>query len=158
MRVFTVKAEQYMIPILKLVATSVREGLNGGLVEIVVQRVSKTREQEKKYHSMIGDIAKQVDLYGRKHKTEDWKALLVREFEIEMQQAGTPLSHPGRTIVSRDGTELITVRPSTKDFRKSEAAQFIEYLYSEGIDMGVRFTEKSLEYLEEAQRYLGRAA
>ena len=62
---------------------------------------------------------------------------------------GEPLTHPGKTVISLDGQRKVTVRPSTKKFRKKEASDFIEFLYATGIEYGARFTDKSLNYYEE---------
>lgn len=123
----------------------VRHGIQAGPVVITLARESKNRQQEKKYHALIGDIAKQITFYGNKrYSTDTWKALLVEQFDQEMKQMGTPLSKPGRLITSLDGQRTITVRPSTTDFKKHEAAAFIEYLYAQGCEMGVQWGEPAL--------------
>ena len=64
------------------------KGLKSGAPVIVtLGRDGTTDLQEKCYHAMIGDIAKQVDLdYDR----DTWKALLVSSFATEKQQMGLP--------------------------------------------------------------------
>jgi hypothetical protein len=68
---------------------------------------------------------------------------------------GEPLSHPGQLITSMDGQRTITVRPSTTKFRKAEASEFIEFLYQQGSEMGVNWSEPALaiyaEYREAQQ-------
>ncbi len=121
-------------------------------IVVIVQEWSKSRDQEKKYHAMIGDIARQVCFYGKKrHKQEIWKALLVEQFAREKEEMGEPLRHPGETIMSLDGKRNITVRPSTKQFLMAEAAEFIEYLYMQGTDMGVRWSEPALKAYQSYQ-------
>jgi hypothetical protein len=123
----------------------VRHGIQAGPVVITLARESKNRQQEKKYHALINDIAKQITFFGTKrYRPEIWKALLVEQFDQEMKAMGTPLSKPGRLITSLDGQRTITVRPSTTDFRKHEAAAFIEYLYAQGCEMGVQWGEPAL--------------
>jgi len=134
----------------------VKHGIQGGPVVITLSRESKNRMQEKKYHALINDIAKQITFFGTKRYTpEVWKALLVEQFDQEMKAMGTPLRKPGRLITSLDGQRTITVRPSTKDFLKHEAAAFIEYLHAQGVEMGVEWSEPALavyaEYREAAE-------
>ena len=74
---------------------------------------------------------------------------LVDEFRRVREEMGEPLTHPGKTVISLDGQRKVTVRPSTKKFRKKEASDFIEFLYATGIEYGARFTDKSLNYYEE---------
>lgn len=134
----------------------VKHGIKAGPVVITLSRESKNRLQEKKYHALINDIARQITFYGNKrYAPEVWKAKLVEQFDYEMKQMGTPLRKPGRVIPSLDGMRTITVRPSTTGFLKHEAAAFIEYLYAQGVEMGVEWSEPALavyaEYREAAE-------
>jgi hypothetical protein len=128
---------------------SVKAALIGGAVEIIIQRPSKSREQEKKYHAMIGDIARTVEIGGRHYDTEVWKARLLDEFSREMARQGTPLDHPGRIVMSLDGQRCITVRPSSAKLRKRESSDFIEFLFATGTDLGATFSDPSLRYYQE---------
>lgn len=136
-------------PLMTAVFETVSAALIGGPVEIEIKRPCKSREQEARYHAMIGDIAATVTIDGRKYDRETWKALLVEDFAEDMRRQGTPLSHPGRVIPSLDGTRVVTIRPSSRRFRKSEAAEFIEYLYATGTELGARFSDPALRYYEE---------
>lgn len=92
----------------------------------------KKREQEEKYHAMIGDIAAQVEYAGRKWSADDMKRLLVDEFAEEMRQAGTPLHHDSRVVPSFDGRRIVQLGIQTREFRVKEASDFIEYLFAFG--------------------------
>ena len=156
MKQITIKTEDQQRPVMLRVWQLVTEMIKGGPVVITLSRESKNRLQEKKYHALINDIAKQITFYGNKrYAPEVWKAKLVEQFDHEMKQMGTPLRKPGRVIPSLDGMRTITVRPSTTGFLKHEAAAFIEYLYAQGCDMGVEWSEPALavyaEYREAAE-------
>lgn len=129
--------------------SAVRNALSGGPVCIEVKRPSKTRDQEKKYHAMIRDIARSATFGGRQFSVEEAKAVLVDAFEAEMQANGTPIRRPSRVIPSLDGRRVVTIRPSTRDFLKSEAGDFVEFLYSVGVEYGARFSEPSLKAYED---------
>ena len=105
----------------------------------------KKREQEEKYHAMIGDIAKQIEHLGRKWDADDMKRLLVDDFSEEMRLAGTPLHHDGRVTPSLDGRRIVQLGIQTRDFYVKEAAQFIEYLYAQGSQYGVVWSERVRE-------------
>lgn len=136
-----------------LVWQLVNRGIEGGPVTVALGRASKSRDQERKYHAMIRDIAKQVTFFGRRrYDPEVWKALLVDHFEQEKLAMGEPLTHPGQLITSMDGRRTITVRPSTTKFRKAEAAEFIEFLYQQGTEMGVQWSDPALAVYEEYRR------
>jgi hypothetical protein len=115
-------------------AKAVQAAPHGYMVQI--SEPTKKREQEEKYHAMVGDIAKQCEHIGRKWDLDDMKRLLVDEFAEEMRLAGTPLHHD-----SLDGQRIVQLGIQTREFRVKEAAQFIEYLYAFGADRGVRWTE-----------------
>lgn len=140
---------------------------SGKRIEVVIREWSKSRDQEKKYHAMLRDFSRQIKfeysvdedngkvvrLRGRNKKktysTEVWKALLVDKFAQEKKAMGEPLRHPGQTIISLDGMREITVRPSTKQFLMSEAGDFIEFLYAEGTEMGIRWSEPAMRAYNE---------
>jgi hypothetical protein len=114
-------------------------------IVVEIRRYKRSREQEKKFHAMLQDFAKQITFYGnKKHKLEIWKALFVEQFAKEKELLGEPLRHQGQTITSLDGLRTITVRPSTTQFLVAEAADFIEYLYQQGAEMGVNFSDRAL--------------
>ena len=103
----------------------------------------KKREQEEKYHAMIGDIAKQCTFMGQRWDSEDWKRFLVDAFAKVMRDAGTPLHHDGRVVPSLDGQRVVQLGIQTRNFYVKEAAEFIEYLYAYGADNNVQWTEQA---------------
>lgn len=125
----------------------VNEMLDGGGVLVEIKRFSRSRDQEKKYHAMIRDIARQVKFDGRKtFSTDVWKARLVEQFAQDRADMGEPLNHPGQTVMSLDSQRIISVRPSTTQFTVQEGRDFIEHLYSEGAEMGVVWSEPVMEF------------
>ncbi|MET4160501.1 hypothetical protein ABIE61_000315 [Marinobacterium sp. MBR-111] len=136
-----------MMRVWELVNQAVRAG---GSVAVTIGKPNKSRDQERKYHAMIGDIAKQVTFYGTKrHSAEVWKALLVEMFERERQAMGEPLRKPGRLVPSLDGERMVSLRPSTRDFSVQEGRDFIEFLYAQGVEMGVDWSEPALRVYEQ---------
>lgn len=124
----------------------VSKALQAGPVLVSLGRQSKSREQEKKYHAMIRDIHLSA---FRGNSFEGVKALMVAEFAEEMKAHGQALTHPGETVYSHRLKEWVTVRPSTRKFRKAEASAFIEFLYALGCEQGVHWSEKSIEIYTE---------
>ena len=119
-------------------ARAVQSAPAGFVVQI--SEPTKKREQEEKYHAMIGDIAKQCEFMGGKLDADDWKRLLVDMFAKVMRDLGTPLHHDGRVIPSLDYERVVQLGIQTRYFWVREAADFIEYLFSFGAENGVRFT------------------
>lgn len=113
---------------------------------------AKSRDQEEKYHAMIGDIAKQVRIYGREWDREDLKRLLVDQFMRDMKEAGTPLSKQGAVVPSLDGTGVVQLGIQTRRFLKKEAIAFIDWLYAFGAENDVQWTEPVPQGYEELAR------
>lgn len=103
----------------------------------------KSRDQEEKYHAMIADIGRQVDLNGQRWGVEDAKRLLVDAFARVMAASGTPLKQSSRIVPSLDGSGFVQLGIQTRSFRVAEASEFIEYLYAFGSEHNVRWSEKS---------------
>ena len=99
-----------------------------------IKLVSKTREQEEKYHAMIGDISKQAQHLGAKWSAEDWKRLLVDQYLREVENI------QGKIVPNLDGSGIVQLGFQTRNFTKEMASEFVEWLYSwaanNGIDLG----------------------
>lgn len=108
------------------------------LVTIELFADPKSREQEKKYHAMIGDIAAQFPTWqGIKVDAEDWKRLLVDIFCKQMAILGTPVKQAGRIVPSLDGGGIVQLGVQTRRFTREEGSHFIEFLYMYGAEQGV---------------------
>ena len=96
-----------------------------------IKLVSKTREQEEKYHAMIGDIAKQAQHMGAKWSAEDWKRLLVDQYLREVENI------QGKVVPNLDGSGIVQLGFQTRNFTKEMANEFIEWLYSWAANNGI---------------------
>ncbi len=92
---------------------------------------SKSREQEEKYHAMIGDIAKQAQHMGAKWSAEDWKRLLVDQYLREVENI------QGKVIPNLDGSGIVQLGYQTRKFTKEQASEFVEWLYSWAANNGI---------------------
>tara|TARA_R110000765_G_scaffold195825_2_gene301279 strand:+ start:376 stop:846 length:471 start_codon:yes stop_codon:yes gene_type:complete len=142
---YRASSEKDLSELLPIITQRARKGLEGGPMDVVLRRPSKNRLQEEKYHAMIGDIHHQC---FRANTPEGVKAVLVNQFALEMEEQGTPLANPGEKVWDWKSEVAVYVRPSTTKFRKYEAAQFIEFLYATGVDLGVSWSEKALKAYE----------
>jgi hypothetical protein len=147
-RLFTIKDNADKRSIMTACWDLVSKALLSGALDITVASASKTRAQEAKYHCMFTDIARQVyhkNPYDpnmrHKYGPAETKTGLVHMFEKEMAEAGTPLSKPGRTMLSFDGKDIIQIRPSTTGFLVKEAAEFIEFLFAYGATENVSWSD-----------------
>ena len=116
----------------------------GKRMMLVLSEPSKSREQEERYHAMIGDIAKQSTIHGKTISAESWKRLLVDAFKhdtkddpdlrSEWEKFGTMQLMPA---LNHDG--FVAVGEQTRAFSVKLASNFIEWLYAYGTETGVRF-------------------
>lgn len=104
---------------------------SGKHLTMEIKLVSKTREQEEKYHAMIGDIAKQAQHMGAKWSADDWKRLLVDQFARDSLMYGSPI------IPNLDGTGIVQLGVQTRNFTKEQASEFVEWLYAWAANNGI---------------------
>ena len=103
----------------------------GKKLTLEIKDASKSREQEEKYHAIIGDIAKQAQHMGAKWDAEDWKRLLVDKFLRETGFKNSPI------IPNLDGTGIVQLGFQTRNFSKEHASEFVEFLQAWAADNGV---------------------
>ena len=112
----------------------VKEALAAGKkLTLEIKDASKSREQEKLYHELIGQIAKQAQHLGAKWSAEDFKRLLVDQFAREIGLTG------GKIIPNLDGTGILQLGIQTRNFTQEQGSQFIEWLYAWGATNGITF-------------------
>lgn len=131
---------------LRWVEHVISKALEGGDVLLTLGRVSKSRQQEEKYHAMIEEIRLQC---FRGYSKDAMKAALINQFALEKERQGEPLRHPGEQAWDWVNQVRVYVRPSSKKFIKQEAADFIEFLYATGSEYDVQWSEKALAVYDE---------
>jgi hypothetical protein len=102
-------------------------------VHLMIADPVKSREQEEKYHAIIGEIANAKTLYGKCLPAESWKRLLIDAFKHETQHDAElaqewakfgnvellpAMNHPGFVIVGEQ----------SRKFTVKLAAAFISWL------------------------------
>jgi hypothetical protein len=127
----------------------VQQAPDGYVVE--VKEPKKSRDQEEHYHAQIGDIAKQIDFFGKRWHRDDVKRILVDAFAKAMRDLGTPLHHDGRVVPSLDGERVVQLGIQTSNFRGREASDFIEFLYAWGTENGIMWSGHTKEQHHAAQ-------
>jgi len=112
----------------------VKDNLRAGkLLQLEIKPQSKSRDQEEKYHAMIGEIATQAQHLGAKWSAEDWKRLLVDLFAKETGLQG------GKIIPSLDGSGIVQLGLQTRNFTKEQAMEFITFLEAWGAEKEIIF-------------------
>jgi len=112
----------------------VKDSLRAGkLLQLEIKPQSKSRDQEEKYHAMIGEIAAQAQHLGAKWDAESWKRFLVYEF---CKQQGLP---QGQIVPSLDGSGIVQLGLQTRNFTKEQAMEFITFLEAWGAEKEIIF-------------------
>lgn len=107
----------------------------GRKMTLEIKDASKSREQEEKYHAIIGDIAKQAQHMGAKWDAESWKRLLVWQFCKEKQ------IDAGKIVPSLDMTGVVQLGQQTRKFTKEQASEFVDFLTAWCADNGVTLND-----------------
>jgi hypothetical protein len=112
----------------------IKQALDAGRPLIMdIQQAPKSREQEEKYHAMIGEIAKQSEHLGAKWDAESWKRLLVDQFMRDSKMGGN------RILPNLDGTGIVQLGSQTRRFSKEQASEFVEWLLAWGAEHGITY-------------------
>ncbi len=108
---------------------------SGNVLTLTIEEPKKSREQEEKYHAMIGEIAKQAQHLGASWTNEEWKRLLVEQFCRDTDRK------PGKVVPSLDGGAIVQLGVQTRNFSKEDGSEFIEWLHAWGSENGITFKE-----------------
>ena len=112
----------------------VKEALaTGKHLTLEIKQVNKSREQEEKYHAMIGEIAKQAQHLGAKWDAESWKRWLVDQFCRDSD------IKTGVVIPNLSGDGIVQLGFQTRKFTKEQASEFVEWLHAWGAEHGVTY-------------------
>ena len=128
--------KQQAVSLLRNLWPKVTEALDAGKELVLeIKAANKSRDQEEKYHAMIGEIAKQAQHLGAKWDSESWKRLLVDQF---CKDNGLKT---GAVIPNLAGDGIVQLGMQTRNFTKEQASEFVEWLHAWGAEHGVTFEQ-----------------
>lgn len=115
--------------------------LAGKDVRIRIDEKKSTRsiDQNAKFHSICGDIAKQKMWAGQWIDTEGWKRLLVDSW------ARTEGKIQGRVVPSLDGQSIVNLGIQTRNMRVADMADLIAFAEAYAIDNEVTLNDSRRE-------------
>lgn len=110
-----------------------------------VEKDTKSRLQEEKYHAMIGDISRQCDLRGQKLDKESWKRLLIDAFKHETKDDPEFVNDWAKfgsvqLLPALNHSGFVMVGAQSRRFSVKLAAGFIEWLLAFGAENDVRWS------------------
>lgn len=103
---------------------------NGTTVEFRAPR--RSLDQNALMWSLLGQIAKQVDWYGQKLSSEDWKDVLTASLRRT------------RVVPGIDAGTFVPLVMRTSQMTKEEISELLELIYAFGAEKDVKFRELEL--------------
>lgn len=100
-----------------------------------ISEESKSREQEEKYHAMIGEIHKAMTEIGSEWSRDDWKRILIDQWAQDEGESGT------KVVPSLDGKRIVQLGLQSRKFTVAQGSSFIEWLHAFGADKGIQFND-----------------
>ena len=114
------------------ICSQINRGLFKGVVEVVLQRPARSLSQNRKMWPMLTDVTKQVNWYGEKLDTDDWKDMFMSSLNKQ------------RAVPGIDGG-FVGLSKRTSKLDKEGFAQLIEVIYAFGSEQNVAWSEPSLQ-------------
>lgn len=135
------QARQVAQQIVLLVEDALRKGLDAAYVSISRESLEpRSSDQNRLMWPLLTDISKQVKHAGQYYSQDQWKDLLTASFEGVTQYAP-----------NLEGTGFVAFGARTSKYNKAKMAEFIEFIYASGAQMGVRFSDKSEQAISEVR-------
>lgn len=99
----------------------------GHRMQVRIEKETRTLEQNARLWAMLTDVSEQVEWYGRKLSTEEWKHVFTAA--IKRQE----------TVPGIDGG-FVVLGQSTSKMTRAEMSELQELIEAFGAEKGVRFT------------------
>lgn len=99
----------------------------------------RSNPQNRLLWRLLSCFADQVVHIDRKYDADTWKCILLRAFGKELQ-----------FVPSLDGRSVVALGYRSSLLTKEEMANFLEFIYSEGVRTGVAFDGESTRELTKA--------
>ena len=110
---------------------------SGRQLTLEIKPPSKSRDQERKYHAILRDIAQQSQHMGSVWDAEDWKRLLVWQYCKEKD------IDAGKVVPSLDMTGVVQLGQQTRKFTKEQASEFVDFLTAWCAEHGVTLNDSN---------------
>ena len=114
------------------ICSLINRGLFKGVVEVILQRPTRTLSQNRKMWPMLTDITKQVNWYDERLDNEDWKDMFMSSLNKQ------------RAVPGIDGG-FVGLNRRTSKLDKEGFSQLIEVIYAFGSERNVAWSERALQ-------------
>lgn len=122
-------------------------------LEMRIVAPDKSRDQEEKYHAMLGDIAKQCQHLNMRLDLDTWKRLCIDQFKRDTLKEPVCCAqywarHQLSVMPSLDGSAVIMLGEQSRRFPKGVATVFIEWLHAFGGEREVVWSDPTVVPVE----------
>jgi hypothetical protein len=101
---------------------------------VQIKEMTRNDEQNKKFHAMCGDVAKQAKYAGRELTAHQWKVLFISGHSIA--------TGAGADMVPGLENEFVNIRESSAQMGVRRMASLIEYVQAWCVMNGVRLCDQ----------------
>jgi len=116
----------------KMLWTDIKHNLQNGVeLEVEVRKPKRSTPQNRRMWAMLGEIARQVDWYGQKLDSEDWKHVFTSALKKQ------------RAVPGIDGGFCV-LGTSTSDMTVEEMGELMELMEAFGATHNVEFSDAAL--------------
>lgn len=127
-----VESESQISGAVSWVVRCLQAGLSGGAVVLSADREARSLDQNAKLWALLADVSAQVDWYGEKLTTDDWKQVFSASWKKQ------------KAVPGIDGG-FVVCGVSTSKLNKKDFSELIEIIYAFGAEHGVQWSEPSLQ-------------
>ena len=135
---YTIESADRIFPVLSEIGQRCAKGLEGGPVQITLGRPNEKRstDQNRLLWPLLTDLSNQIEWFGEKLTPDQWKDLVTAAFR---QQKTVPGLNGG----------VVAFGLRTSKMKKAEFSELIEFIFAEGTERGVKFTDPALRVYDE---------
>jgi hypothetical protein len=128
---FVIEETAGVYGVLTKVGEILYEAVQGGTIEIIIRRPTRTFLQNRKLWPMLSEVSKQVEWYGYTLTSEEWKIVLTASLKRQ------------KIVPAIDGG-FVALGLSTRGLSKKDFSDLIELIYAFGAEQGVVWGGKAL--------------
>jgi hypothetical protein len=107
---------------------------------VAIGQPVKTRDQEAKFHAMLGEIAEQAKHIGSKWDADSWKRLIV-----DLWSRNDSESPSARVIPALDSAGIVQLGIQTRALTKERYGSLISFTQAWCAENGVELSESTLK-------------
>jgi hypothetical protein len=97
----------------------------------------RSSDQNKMFHAIVNQIAKQATLHGSRWTAESWKRFLIDQWAHDSDE----MNSISKVMPSIDGERVVQLGHQSRRFTKEQATSFTEWLLYWSANNGVTINE-----------------